>query len=120
MHNDLENALSRTEIKMLQIFLLVFRTFLTPNNECVSLKHGKDLLHVLKKQQKKKRRKKAKHQRAQIATVAQAVQIALQTVNKNYLIHTNCMYSLVVNFDKEESSKWERTKIEVTMRTNII
>lgn len=29
------------------------------------------------------------------------------------------MYSLVVNFDKEESSKWERTKIEVTMRTNI-
>ena len=30
------------------------------------------------------------------------------------------MYSLVVNFDKEESSKWERTKIEVTKRTNII
>lgn len=29
------------------------------------------------------------------------------------------MYSLVVNFDKEESSKWERTKIRVTMRTHI-
>lgn len=30
------------------------------------------------------------------------------------------MYSLVVNFDKEESSKWERTKIEVTKKTDII
>lgn len=35
------------------------------------------------------------------------------------IIGINCMYSLEVNFDKEESSKWERTKIEVTMRTHI-
>lgn len=40
---------------------------------------------------------------------------------RNYPIHTNCMYSLVVNFDKEESSKWERTKtIQVTVRKNMV
>lgn len=29
----------------------------------------------------------------------------LKKWGRNYLIHTNCMYSLVVNFDEEESSK---------------
>lgn len=43
-------------------------------------KHGKALLYVLEAAAEKK--KKAKHQRAQIATFAQAVRIALKTVKK--------------------------------------
>lgn len=65
---------------------------------------------------------KASKGRGQI-TVVEAVRILIKMTGdkkQNYLIHTNCMYSLVVNFDKEESSKWERTKIEVTKKTNII
>lgn len=71
--------------------------------------------------------KRQKHQRAQIATVIAAAGWAgcsakcVRKKKRNYLIHTNCMYSLVVNFDKEESSKWERTKkIQVTVRKNMI
>lgn len=43
--------------------------------------HGKALLYVLEAAAKKIKTK-AKHQEAQIATVAQAVRIALKTVGK--------------------------------------
>lgn len=58
------------------------------NNEYVQLFNTKNMVKLCftcwKKQQKKKRgKKKAKHQRAQIATIAQAVQMALKMWGKN-------------------------------------
>lgn len=73
------------------------------NNEYVE-EHGKALLCVLEAaaEKKKKRIKKAKHQRAQIATVAQAVRISLKTVKKkekklkkNKLPHTYQLHVFV-------------------------
>lgn len=82
------------------------------------------MLYVLeaaaKNKKRNKKREKSKAPEGTDSNCCTSGANCSKTVIKNYLIHTNCMYSLVVNFDKEESSKWERTKIGVTMRTNII
>lgn len=69
------------------------------NNEYVQLFNTKNMVKLCftcwKKQQKKKRgKKKAKHQRAQIATIAQAVQMALKCGEKT-LPHTYQLHVFV-------------------------
>lgn len=95
------------------------------NNEYVQLFNTKNIVKLCftcwKKQQKKKRgKKKSKAPKGTDSNYCTSCANGSKNVGKKHcLIHTNCMYSLEVNFDKEESSKWERTKIEVTMRTHI-
>lgn len=85
-----KNASNRTELKHAASHLTdwFYNFFPDINNEYVQLFNTKNMVKLCftcwKKQQKKKRgKKKAKHQRAQIATIAQAVQMALKMWGKN-------------------------------------
>lgn len=101
-----------------RLVLELFNMTLIMNMSFKHEEHGKALLYVLEAAAKKK--KKSKALRGTDSDCCTSCANCSKNCKKNYLIHTNCMYSLVVNFDKEESSKWKRTKIQVTMRTNII
>lgn len=71
-------------------------------------KHGKALLYVLEAVTKKEKGQAPKGTESNFCT---SCADGFKNIKIIYLIHTNCMYSLVVNFVKEESSKWERTKV---------
>lgn len=115
---------SRTEIKVLQIFVHAGSENGLSDTE-------KICSDVLKRQRNnrfnQKNNKKAKAPEGTNSNCYRGCRLSgllckmCMKKKRNYLIHTNCMYSLVVNFDKEESSKWERTKkIQVTVRKNMV